>query len=169
MERIDQVQLLLSEMRHSVENLGSFEAENLSMSMPEEEALPTVKVAEADGEYKKEAAVHSLRKTARKVVILPVTVRYSSQEQRLQFHSYTVNVCEEGACIVFSGDDLSGESEIEVQMPQEFGSRARIRWIQPAKENAFRLAGIEFLDRRMTTANSPLTQLDHRMVTYFHN
>jgi hypothetical protein len=89
---------------------------------------------------------------ARKAVILPITVSYASEDSQLQFDTYTVNVCEEGACIVFSGSDLGSQSEIGIQMPQQLSARARIRWIQPSRENSFRLAGIEFLGQRVKVA-----------------
>lgn len=152
MERIDQVQLLVSEMRRSVENLDSLDSSNnllAARSRDPEEQLPTINLPEPVDEYKGSSGLYSLRKTARKAVILPITVSYSSDENQLQFHTYTVNVCEEGACIVFSTDDLAGQSEIGVQMPQDVAARARIRWIQPPRENSFRLAGIEFIDQRV--------------------
>ena len=154
MERIDQVQLLVSEMQRSVENLGSLDSTNALLSAPggdSVEPAPTITAPSLD-EYKGASGLYSLRKTARKVVILPITVSYASEENHLQFHTYTVNVCEEGACIVFSGNHLGCQSEIGVQMPQEFTAKARIRWIQPSRENSFRLAGIEFLDQRVKVA-----------------
>ncbi|MGH9426631.1 MAG: PilZ domain-containing protein [Terriglobia bacterium] len=152
MERIDQVQLLVKEMRRSVENLGSLDSSSALLAAPSgdsAEPVATIDVPESVDEYKGASGRYSLRKTARKAVILPITVGYSTEGNQLQFHTYTVNVCEEGACIVFSGDGLTGQSEVDVQMPQEFAARARIRWIQPARENSFRLAGIEFLDQRV--------------------
>jgi hypothetical protein len=154
MERIDQVQLLVSEMQRSVENLGSLDTNALLAAPSGDSAEPaaTITVPESVDEYKGASSLYSLRKTARKVVILPITVSYASEENQLQFHTYTLNVCEEGACIVFSGNDLGSQSEIGVKMPQEFAARARIRWIQPSRENSFRLAGIEFLDQRVKVA-----------------
>jgi len=155
MERIDQVQLLVSEMQSSVDNLGSLESSNALLAAPGSDSAgsaATISVPESVDEYTGASGLYSLRKTARKVVILPITVSYASEENQLQFHTYTVNVCEEGACIVFSGNDLGNESEIGVQMPQEFAAKARIRWIQAARENSFRLAGIEFLDQRVKVA-----------------
>jgi PilZ domain len=155
MERIDQVQLLVSEMQRSVENLGSLDSTNALLSAPggdSVEPAATITTPESLDEYKGATDLYSLRKTARKVVILPITVSYASEENHLQFHTYTVNVCEEGACIVFSGNHLGCQSEIGVQMPQEFTAKARIRWIQPSRENSFRLAGIEFLDQRVKVA-----------------
>jgi hypothetical protein len=155
MERIDQVQLLVSEMQRSVGNIGSLDSAGALMAAPgsdSAEPVASIPIPDSVDEYKGAAGLYSLRKTARKVVILPITVSYASEERHLQFHSYTVNVCEEGACIVFSGNDLSSQAEIGIQMPQEFSARARIRWIQPSRENSFRLAGIEFLDQRVKVA-----------------
>jgi hypothetical protein len=151
MERIDQVQLLVSEMQRSVENLGSRDSSNALLTAPSDsgELLPTINPPEPVDEYKGASGLYSLRKTARTAVILPITVSYSSDETQLQFHTYTVNVCEDGACIVFSSNDLASQSEIGVQMQQDISTRARIRWIQPPLENSFRLAGIEFIDQRV--------------------
>jgi hypothetical protein len=154
MERIDQVQLLVSEMQRSVGNIsldgtGAFLARTGSDAA---EPAATIPIPDSVDEYKGATGLYSLRKTARKVVILPITVSYASEESHLQFHTYTVNVCEEGACIVFSENDLGGQTEIGISMPQEFAARARIRWIQPSRENSFRLAGIEFLDQRVKLA-----------------
>ena len=82
----------------------------------------TIPIPDPVDEYQGAAGLYSLRKTARKVVILPITVSYASEESQLQFHTYTVNVCEEGACIVFSGNDLGSQSEIGIQMPRRIRS-----------------------------------------------
>jgi PilZ domain len=154
MERIDQVQLLVSEMQRSVGNISLDGPSAFSAGTGSDAAEPaaTIPIPDSVDEYKGATGLYSLRKTARKVVILPITVSYASEESRLQFHTYTVNVCEEGACIVFSENDLGGQTEIGISMPQEFAARARIRWIQPSRENSFRLAGIEFLDERVKLA-----------------
>jgi len=155
MERIDQVQLLVSEMQRSVGNIGSLDSTAaLVAALGSDSAEPaaTITIPDSVDEYKGGAGLYSLRKTSRKVVILPITVNYASEQSQLQFHTYTVNVCEEGACIVFSGNGLGSQTEIGIQMPQEFTARARIRWIQPSRENSFRLAGIEFLDQRVKVA-----------------
>jgi len=155
MERIDQVQLLVSEMQRSVGNIGSLDSTAAliaALGSDSAEPVATIAIPDSVDDYKGAAGLYSLRKTSRKVVILPITVSYASEESQLQFHTYTVNVCEEGACIVFSGNDLGSQTEIGIQMPQEFASRARIRWIQPSRENSFRLAGIEFLDQRVKVA-----------------
>jgi hypothetical protein len=156
MERIDQVQMLVLEMQRSVENLGSLDSTNALLAASDgdsAEPAATITVPESVDEYRGASGLYSLRKMARKVVIVPITVSYASEEDQVRFQSYTVNVCEEGACIVFSGNDLGSQSEIGVQMPQEFAARARIRWIQPSRENSFRLAGIEFLDQRVKVAS----------------
>jgi PilZ domain len=153
MERIDQVQLLVSEMQRSVKNLGSLDTTSaLLAATASGEQAATINVHESADEHKQVGGPYSLRKTSRKVVILPITVSYASEENWLQFHTYTVNLCEEGACIVFSENDLGDQTEIGVKMPQEFEAKAKIRWIQPSRENAFRLAGIEFLDKRVKIA-----------------
>ena len=155
MERIDQVQLLVSEMQRSVGNIGSLDntaALIAALGSDSAEPVATIAIPDSVDEYKGAAGLYSLRKTSRKVVILPITVSYASEESQLQFHTYTVNVCEEGACIVFSGNNLGSQTEIGIQLPQEFAARARIRWIQPSRENSFRLAGIEFLDQRVKVA-----------------
>jgi len=155
MERIDQVQLLVSEMQRSVGNIGSVDSTGALVAgagSDSAEPAATIPIPDSLNEYRGAAGLYSLRKTARKVVILPITVSYASEESQLQFHTYTVNVCEEGACIVFSENDLGSQTEIGIQMPQEFAARARIRWIQPSRENSFRLAGIEFLDQRVKVA-----------------
>ena len=155
MERIDQVQLLVSEMQRAVGNIASPDGAGAFIATPgsdSAEPVASVPIPDSVDEYKGAAGTYSLRKAARKVVILPITVSYASEERQLQFHSYTVNVCEDGACIVFSANDLGSQTEIGIQMPEEFSARARIRWIQPSRENAFRLAGIEFLDQRVKVA-----------------
>jgi PilZ domain-containing protein len=155
MERIDQVQLLVSEMQRSVVNIDSLDSTGpLSAGVGSDsvESVATIPIPDSVDEYRGASGLYSLRKTARKVVILPITVSYASDENQLQFHTYTVNVCEEGACIVLSENDLGSQTEIGIGMPQEFAARARIRWIQPSRENSFRLAGIEFLDQRVRVA-----------------
>jgi len=154
MERIDQIQLLVSEMQRSLENLGPPDsADTVGADLHRNTESLAVPTPESVGEYNGAGGLYCLRKTARKTVIRPIKVSYSTEETNLQFDTYTVNVCEEGACIVFSGNDLGIQSEIGIQMPEEFEAKARIRWIQPAKEKAFRLAGIEFLDHRVKVAS----------------
>lgn len=155
MERIDQVQLLVSEMQRSVREVDSLDGRNALVAALDNEALEpaaSVRVPDSVDEYQGASGLYSLRKTARKVIVLPITVSYRGEETQLQFHTYTLNLCEEGACIVFSGNDLGSQSDIGIQMPEEFEAKARIRWIQPPRENSFRLAGIEFLDRRAKIA-----------------
>jgi len=145
MERIDQVQLLVSEMQRSVGNIASLDSTAAliaALGSDSAEPVATISIPDSVDEYKGAAGLYSLRKTSRKVVILPITVNYASEQSQLQFHTYTVNVCEEGACIVFSGNDLGSQTEIRIQMSQKFTARARIRWIQPSRENRFWLAGI---------------------------
>ena len=154
MERIEQVQLLVSEMQRSVENLASLENSDELLAAAKDLGPPaTVTAPEPADEYKGASGLYSLRKTARKALVLPITVSYTSEENQLQFHTYTVNLCEEGACIVFTGNHVGSLSEIGVQMPEEFATRAKIRWIQPAREESFRLAGIEFLGQRAKVAS----------------
>ena len=155
MERIDQVQLLVSEMQRSVREVDSLDGRDALVGpIDKEDSEPPASIPIPDpvGGYQGTPGLYSLRKTARKVIVLPITVSYAGVESQLQFHTYTLNVCEEGACIVFSGNDLGSQSDISVRMPEEFEARARIRWIQPPRENSFRLAGIEFLDRRVKVA-----------------
>ena len=155
MERIDQVQLLVSEMQRSVREVDSLDSTRRlewGLLTANSEPPASIPIPDPVGEYQGTPGLYSLRKTARKVIVLPITVSYAGVESQLQFHTYTLNVCEEGACIVFSGNDLGSQSDIGVQMPEEFEAKARIRWIQPPRENSFRLAGIEFLDRRVKVA-----------------
>jgi len=142
----------VSEMQRAVGNIASLDGAGALVASDSAVPVASVPIPDSVDEYRGAASTYSLRKAARKVVILPITVSYASEERQLQFHSYTVNVCEDGACIVFSENDLDSQAEIGIQMPQEFSARARIRWIQPSRENAFRLAGIEFLDQRVKVA-----------------
>ena len=154
MERIDQIQLLVTEMQRSVEGLGPpGRPDALATDLDSDPETPALSIPESVGEYKGASGLYSLRKTARKTVIRPIRVSYATEETNLHFDTYTVNVCEDGACIVFSGNDLGIQSEIAIQMPEEFEAKAKIRWIQPARENSFRLAGIEFLDQRVKVAS----------------
>jgi len=154
MERIDQVQLLVSEIQRSVREVDSLDSRGAFAGATDSEysePAASVPIPESVNEYQA-TGLYSLRKTARKVIVLPITVSYAGNESHLHFHTYTLNLCEEGACIVFSGNDLGSQSDIDIQMPEEFEAKARIRWIQPPRENSFRLAGIEFLDRRAKVA-----------------
>lgn len=154
MERIDQVQLLVSEMQRSVREVDSIDSRDALRAVDNDnlEPMPSIPIPDSVDEYQGAQGLFSLRKTARKVIVLPITVSYVGEESELRFHTYTLNLCEEGACIVFSGNDLGSQSDIGIQMPEEFEAKARIRWIQPPRENSFRLAGIEFLDRRVKMA-----------------
>jgi hypothetical protein len=158
-ERIDQVQLLLKEMQISVN--GEFGKETfaeLSQLNNSSSTNPTESVIKAAGSGETSPIedekswlkpVSSLRKSARKVLILPVVVRFVQAENSLEFQTFTVNVCEEGACIILSSSFLSQEEVIDVQMPSEFAAQARLKWIQPVGTNLFRLGGIEFLGSKL--------------------
>jgi len=146
MERIDQIQLLLREMQQSIQSGAILEPGDLNSA-----AFPSPLASEMEAlkqvEFRKANKAFSLRKCARKVVILPVSVSYIAENLQMSFHTYTVNVCEDGACIVFSGQNLEDKANIAVRMGNSNLTNARIRWIQPSRENAFRLAGLEFLER----------------------
>jgi len=154
-ERIDQVQLLLKEMQSSADSeLGRETLTELPQVNDLSSSSPTGAFAKnADsGEANTHENVRSwlkptasLRKSARKVLILPVTVRFVREEGDLEFQTFTVNICEEGACIIMSSNFLVQEEIIDVQMPPEFTAQARLKWIQPVGTNSFRLGGIEFL------------------------
>jgi hypothetical protein len=148
MERIDQIKLLLLEMHRAIGNLSQADIELSSEEIALQSKVPAPFV-DPSLEFKSANNLNALRKAARKAVILPVTVNYLNGETALQFHTYTVNVCEDGACIVFSSQNFEDLLEVGVQMPQEFSSQARIRWVQPSREDSFRLAGIEFLNQKM--------------------
>ncbi len=151
MERIDQIQMLLSEMKipmisgKSDETNGFRYLESkVSRDTKEDNRVlspPYLAIGTSE-------PVFSLRKSARKTQIIPITVHYSSSDTRLEFQSYTVNTCESGACIVFSDSGIREDTIIEFQIPSEFQSRAIIKWVQPKQADTFGLAGIEFLDSR---------------------
>jgi hypothetical protein len=151
MERIDQIQMLLREMKippvsgKSGQTQGFLDTESkLSRGANEDNrAVGTPYLGMGNSE-----PVFSLRKSARRTQIIPITVHYSSSDRRLEFQSYTVNTCESGACIVFADPGIRENAIIEFQIPSEFQSRAIIKWVQPMRADAFRLAGIEFLDSR---------------------
>jgi len=159
-ERIDQVQLLLKEVQSAVD--GEFGKETStdlpgsnasSNGNPKEllvqfEDLRKVNLTEDEKGALKSAL--SLRKSARKVLILPVVVRFVQAENNLEFQTFTVNVCEEGACIILSSSFLAEEEIIDIQVPPEFAAQARLKWIQPVGTNSFRLGGIEFLGGKFT-------------------
>jgi hypothetical protein len=153
-ERIDQVQLLLREVQSSVDE--EFGRPALVETFLADRSPPTIEtesVIQAEGsvglspdELKSRAkSASSLRKSARKVLILPVVVRFAQAEDDFEFQTFTVNVCEEGACIILSSALLTQEKVIDVQVPPEFAARARLKWVQPGRANSFRLGGIEFL------------------------
>ena len=95
--------------------------------------------------------IHYLRKSSRKVLILPITVRFVRDSSSLEFQTYTVNVCEDGACIIFSGEQVGSETTVAIRMRENFETKACIKWIHPATKNSFRLAGVEFLDKKVPT------------------
>jgi hypothetical protein len=153
-ERIDQVQLLLKEMRSSVNGeLGDETFAELPQQVGSSSVLlgePGIKTnGSMESSPNEEKGwikpVPSLRKSSRKVLIVPVVVRFVQAENSLEFQTFTVNVCEEGACIILSSSFLTQEEIIDVQMPPEFVAQARLKWIQPVGTNSFRLGGIEFL------------------------
>lgn len=151
MERIDQIQMLLSEMKMPMipgkgDETKGFRNREKKVSKDTNEGHPALG-SPYQGISSSEP-VYSLRKSARKTQIIPVTVHYSSSDTRLEFQSYTINTCESGACIVFSDPGIREETIIEFQIPREFQSRAIIKWVQPKRADAFGLAGIEFLDSR---------------------
>ncbi|HKZ42900.1 MAG TPA: hypothetical protein VJ044_18215 [Candidatus Hodarchaeales archaeon] len=151
MERIDQVQLLLREMKFPL-NLSKGSDVQGSSSLQSFDPREFWESGKSTGSQYAEGgvspAVFSLRKSARKTQIIPITVHYSHADRKLEFQSYTVNTCDSGACIVFSDQGITEDTIIEFQIPSEFQSRAQIKWIQPLRANTFRLAGIEFLDNR---------------------
>src|SRR5438093_1641168 len=154
-ERIDQVQLLLKEMRISVNGefgretfAELFQLNESSSTNPAESVIQKAGLEETspiEDEKSWLKPVSSLRKSSRKVLIVPVVVRFVQAENSLEFQTFTVNVCEEGACIILSSSFLTQEEIIDVQMPPEFTAQARLKWIQPVGTNSFRLGGIEFL------------------------
>jgi hypothetical protein len=154
-ERIDQVQLLLKEMQPSADSEFRKETfaelpriNDLSSGNSTEAVNKAEDLGEADSHEDEKGwlkSSSSLRKSARKVLILPVIVRFVQAENNLEFQTFTVNVCEEGACIILSSSFLAQEEIIDVQMPPEFAAQARLKWIQPVGTNSFRLGGIEFL------------------------
>jgi PilZ domain len=152
MERIDQIQLLLHELQQSVKSGDTSDAVESSSEIT---ALPAVVSSDAalgsdqEMEFRQAMKALSLRKSARKVVIMPITVTYLDNDTQMRFQTYTVNVCEDGACIVFSEQSLDNKTLIGIQMPKEFRTQANIRWTQPSQENSFRLAGVQFVDRQV--------------------
>jgi len=151
MERIDQIQMLLSEMRipmvsgRSDEHKGFRNPEiKVSRDTKEDNRVSSSPYLAMDTSE----PIFSLRRSARKTQIIPITVHYLLSDTRLEFQSYTVNTCESGACIVFSDHGIMKDTVIEFQIPSAFQSRAIIKWVQPKQADAFGLAGIEFLDSR---------------------
>jgi hypothetical protein len=161
-ERIDQVQLLLKEMQSSVNGEVGKETfaelpqqADSSSTLPTQSGIKTNGSVEASPDEEKSwlKPVPSLRKSSRKVLIVPVVVRFVQAENSLEFQTFTVNVCEEGACIILSSSFLTQEEIIDVQMPPEFTAQARLKWIQPVGTNSFRLGGIEFLGSKFRVSS----------------
>lgn len=157
-ERIDQVQLLLREMQSSADRELSKETladlhQVSDLSSTPAEAVINAEILGETSAHEDERSwlkpMPSLRKSARKVLILPITVRFVHAESNLEFQTFTVNVCEEGACIILSSNFLAQEEIIDVQMPPKFTAQARLKWIQPVGTNSFRLGGIEFLGSKL--------------------
>jgi hypothetical protein len=154
-ERIDQVQLLLKEMQSSVNGeLETAEMGSPSLELPDPAQAQGLSKPDQEEVRNWVKPASSLRKSARKVLILPVVVRFVQADNSLEFQTFTVNVCEEGACIILSSSLLAQEEVIEVQVPPEFAARAKLKWIQPVGTNSFRLGGIEFLDSKFSTSPS---------------
>ncbi len=146
MERIDQIRLLVLEMQRALGNLGQLQA-------TESDELLANSGTQGGNSSTVPSTIGSLRKASRKAIVLPVTIRYVSGDAVLEFHSYTVNVCEGGACVLFASQDLENQSEIGLQILQESPLQARIRWVQPLRENSFRLAGIEFVGKKLAASS----------------
>ena len=154
MERVDQLQMLFQEMHV----LSSADAQP-GAGLEDSAILGNSETSVGEG-ISRSAVLHEksgqtrvmpqyrLRRSSRKVLVLPVRVRYVEEENNLEFQAYTVNVTEEGACIILSNDSLATISNVDVQMSPNFEAGASIKWIQQSGENALRLAGIEFTGRR---------------------
>lgn len=156
MERIDQVQLLIQNMTALLTG-----AQPKPVRVESPNAQPLIRKELQHSEEISEDQFsgtfngdidrnHSfLRKSARKVLILPITVRMLKNEKSMEFQTYTINVCEGGACIIFVDNILSDKSVIDVQIAAHFESQARIKWVQLSRESSFRLAGIEFIESKL--------------------
>jgi hypothetical protein len=162
MERIDQVQLLLQELKVSIASKfpPTINQSETPATAESAKAIDSNKILAEDvsmvaGATTRSNLIHYLRRSSRRVLILPINVRYSYDGSSLEFQTYTVNVCEDGACIIFSGDHAGCETAVALQMPENFETKASIKWIQPASENSFRLAGVEFLAKK-TAIGIPL-------------
>ncbi len=148
MERIDQIYLLVNKIRVLFGEILGVEADGNT-----ETSLGESKESALQGTAK---SMRCLRKSARKVSVLPVTVRFQCGPNELQFQSYTVNVCEGGACIVFSNDSdevVQRDDVIGVDIFRGFEARASIKWIQASGESTMRLVGIEFLENKYSMQN----------------
>lgn len=156
MERIDQVQLLIQNMAALLtgvpQKLASRASAGKQAFTPKGSEISEDVTRDQDcGTLNTDTArpYSFLRKSARKVLILPITVRLIKDEINLEFQTYTINVCEEGACIIYTDNVLSEKAVIDVQIAAHLESQARIQWIQLSRESAFRLAGIEFLENKL--------------------
>jgi hypothetical protein len=159
MERIDQVQLLIQNMAALLTGVPQKQASRVSADeqafIPKQLEIPKDgTTGQVCGTLNRDTArpYSFLRKSARKVLILPTTVRIIKNEKNMEFETYTINVCEEGACIIFADNVLADKAVIDVQIAAHFESRARIKWIQLSHESSFRLAGIEFLESKLPVA-----------------
>ncbi len=152
MERVDQVQLLVQEM-------GQLTRDNFleSKNAPNDSKNSSSLFGESSQGYAGKDWVklsQSLRRNSRQVSVLPATIRLEEGENNTEFQTYTVNISEQGACILFSGESLKEDETIGMALPSDFKSRAKIRWIRAPQNNSFRLAGVEFIDVRF-----PLTPI----------
>jgi hypothetical protein len=156
MERIDQIQLLIQNMTAlmtgNLPKPAIEESADLQHIIPKElEIREEVTTDESSAAFNNDTVkpYSFLRKSARKVLILPITVRMMKDEKNVEFQTYTINVCEEGACIIFVENVLSEKAVIDVQIAAQFESQARIKWVQFSGESSFRLAGIEFIESKL--------------------
>jgi hypothetical protein len=142
MERVDQVQLLVQEMSQLTRENFLESRSQESSSKGSLSLLGDSSVGYAGKNWPK--LTQSLRRNSRQVSVLPATIRLKEGEVDLEFQTYTVNISEQGACILFSSESLMEDGTIGIALPADFSSRARIRWIRSPQNNSFRLAGVEF-------------------------
>jgi hypothetical protein len=161
MERIDQVQLLVQNMTTLLTGtqLKSATAESKELQPlagKESETNSAIRTDQSSEIFNGDIVERHpfLRKSARKVLILPITVRMIKNEKNMEFQTYTINVCEGGACIIFVDNVLSDKAVIDVQIAAHFESQARIKWVQLSRESSFRLAGIEFIESKLWMSSS---------------
>ena len=151
-ERVDQVQLLVQEM-------GQLTRDNFLESR--NTLVDPKKTISIFGESSQGYAgkdwpklSQSLRRNSRQVSVLPATIRLHEGENHRQFHTYTVNISEQGACILFSDESLKEDETIGIALSSDFKSRAKIRWVHSPQGNSFKLAGVEFVDVRFPLRSS---------------